>query len=295
MNQAFILLFENYRDELIQNTELFFNHPLDGYSLLSGGKYIRSSLFFSANDQTEENIRIAFLLELIHAASLIHDDIIDESSLRRGKSTLFHELGTAKSSALGYYFLSELQKELLKQDPRFYRICFSVLEDMCLGQILEIARAGSLNFSIKQYLDTIGLKTASLFRLSCGWIDSSYYESEANFGYLFGQVFQIADDIQDFCLPEERTGKPIRQDQTVGVITLPTLLAKLHHKESVNKAILRESIQYGINILDKAQSQFPKRNKWKEQLKLTLQEVSSQLDKHNDCSNNSPSSSQNEG
>jgi geranylgeranyl pyrophosphate synthase len=271
MKDLFHSFYTQYQSEIIDQLGSFFHITLEPFSLLSGGKYLRSLLFFSANPQNETTIRTAFLIELIHATSLVHDDIVDESSLRRGKPTLFRELGVPKATAIGYYLLSYLQQQLLLQSPLFYQACFHTLESMCKGQLQEIHRSGSKQYTIDEYIDTITWKTASLFELSTGWIDSHFNESEAYFGTLFGQTFQIMDDIQDFILSEEKTGKPFQQDTAQKVLTLPVLLAKQHGKSQVDEASIREACLFGIQNLDSAISQFPERNRLKNQLTSTLQ------------------------
>lgn len=294
MNRIYTTWYEDYREALLSELEHVFHHPFHSFSLLSGGKYIRSHLFFSANEVTEENIQTAFILELIHAASLIHDDVVDESPLRRGSPTLFQQLGTSKTSAIGYYFLADLQNRLLKRDSHFYQLCFSVLQDMCIGQVLEIEEQNLQESTRKDYLDRIGFKTASLFRLSCCWINQAFQKEEGEFGYRFGQVFQILDDIQDYCIPEEKSGKPTLQDCRTGVVTLPLLIAQEMHQPNVDKIALVKSIKTASDWLDPIHSQYPKRNACKDKLKLSLQELSLQIDKHNDYNNNSPFLSQNE-
>jgi len=294
MNQMYTVLYEDYREALLSELERVFHQPFRSFSLLSGGKYIRSHLFFSANEITEENMQTAFILELIHAACLIHDDIVDESPLRRGSPTLFQQLGTSKTSAIGYYFLADLQDRLLKRDSHFYQLCFSVLQDMCIGQVLEIEQQKLQDATQEDYLERIGFKTASLFRLSCCWINQSFHEEEGKFGYRFGQVFQILDDIQDYCIPEEKSGKPALQDCHTGVVTLPLLIAREMHQSNVDKVVLIKSIQMALDWLDPIHSQYPKRNACKDKLKLSLQELSSKICKHNGYNNNSPFLSQNE-
>lgn len=294
MNQMYTVWYEDYREALLSELEHVFHQPFRSYSLLSGGKYIRSHLFFSANQTTEENIQTAFILELIHAASLIHDDIVDESPLRRGSPTLFQQSGTSKTSAIGYYFLADLQDRLLKRDRHFYQLCFSVLQDMCVGQVLEIEQQKLQDATREDYLTRIGFKTASLFRLSCCWINQSFHEEEGEFGYRFGQVFQILDDIQDYCISEEKSGKPALQDCHTGVVTLPLLIARDMHQSKVDKVVLVKSIKMALDWLDPIHSQYPKRNACKDKLKLSLQELSSQICKHNGYNSNSPFLSQNE-
>ena len=288
MNEMYSEWYQNYREDLLSELEQVFHQPLRSFSLLTGGKYIRSRLFFSANDTTENNIQTAFILELIHAASLIHDDIVDESSLRRGSSTLFAHFGPAKTSALGYYFLAELQNKLLKKNDDFYRLSFSVLQDMCFGQILEIDQQNLHNITQDNYFKRIGLKTASLFRLSCCWINNTIQEEEGDFGYRFGQVFQLLDDIQDYFLPAEKSGKPAFQDNLTGVVTLPVFIAQTLHQENINEFVLLKSVEIALKWLDPIKSRHPKRNACKEQLKLSLQEISSQIGKRNDYNNKSP-------
>ena len=294
MNQSFQDFYAIFRIKLLHQMETFFHHPLTPYSILSGGKQLRSLLFFSANEQTEENIRTAFLIELVHAASLVHDDIVDESPLRRGKSTLFQDLGVPKTASIGYFLLAYLQQQLLTQSHLFYQECFHTLESMCRGQIQELHWACSDDYSIPGYLETIGLKTASLFRLTSGWINSGFNLEEAQFGYTFGEVFQIIDDIRDFCLHETITGKPYQQDAIQKVMTLPVFFSKLKTRQSVDQLSLNKACEFGKQRLIDAKSCFPERNRLKNQLLLSLKELSCQIDTNTGCNNTLPSWSQNE-
>ncbi|MDD4663799.1 MAG: polyprenyl synthetase family protein [Caldisericia bacterium] len=294
MKQPFQDAYDLFRSEILHQMETFFQFPLSSYSILSGGKQLRSHLFFSANHPTEENIRTAFLIELVHAASLIHDDIVDESFLRRGKSTLFRDLGTPKTAALGYFLIAYLQQQLLTQCPLFYSECFQTLNAMCRGQIQELHKTCSDHYSILAYLETIGLKTASLFRLSTGWINSGFDTEEARFGYTFGEVFQIVDDIKDFCLHEEATGKPYQQDAIQNIMTLPVLLSKLKNRQSVDRLSLQKACEFGKQRLFRANSRFPERNQLKNQLMFSLKQLSCQLGTNTGCNNTLPSLNQNE-
>lgn len=207
--------------------------------LTSQGKYIRAiSVIISAEDKDgkvhRNAIRIAAAIELLHLATLVHDDIIDDADLRRGNVTLQKKYGKKTAVICGDYLLSvalnlatsiENKKDYLDIDlPDF-------VGKVCLGELNQHVNNNNLNLSFYQYLKIISGKTAALFEASfyAGAIFSGDDSKEAGLykqlGFNIGMIFQLTDDCIDFESSRQEADKPVQSDYEQGVITLPLIHA----------------------------------------------------------------------
>ena len=201
------------------------------------GKRLRSILLFllSQSNGKIENLermaRAAASVEMLHLASLVHDDVIDRSEFRRGVSSLHHDFGNKIAVLAGDYMLAQsLMFVVNEEDRRIPQSLANAASSLVAGEILEVDLAGNTNISFEDYIHVIEGKTASLL-VSCaqsGAILAGYnneiVEECGNLGLHFGIAFQIIDDILDYGIGAEALGKNNFGDLQNGLITLPLLL-----------------------------------------------------------------------
>jgi geranylgeranyl pyrophosphate synthase len=181
---------------------------------------------------------MALGVELLHTASLVHDDIVDESDTRRGSATLYTKVGNALAVLVGDYLFSQAAQACVATgDLRVVRLFAETLGAMAQGQIDEAngqlgGRHHWRTLSREAYYRTIGRKTASLFVLACQGtglligLDARQVEALRSYGHNCGLAFQVVDDILDFTSTEQELGKPVGSDLRQGTITLPVILLR---------------------------------------------------------------------
>lgn len=202
------------------------------------GKRVRATMMFllaatGKNDSPAEidrQARTAASLEMLHLASLVHDDVIDESELRRGLFTANAEWGNKMAVLVGDYVLSKsMELAVVEPDRRIPAILSAASSQLVAGEVLEIDLAGKLDASIEEYEAVIEGKTASLFEAcgKCGAIlaghDEALVEACGELGRHFGLTFQIVDDLLDFGVGAGDLGKAKFSDLANGLVTLPLL------------------------------------------------------------------------
>ena len=222
------------------------------YCIDTSGKRIRPALVFTSGwtggDISNDLVRIASVVELVHLASLVHDDIMDEAEVRRNRPTATREYGATAAVLLG----DALFSHALNLATRFpsTEVCQAVSDSMrkvCAGEIIQTLRRGSTNVSRTDYQRIIDLKTAELFRVSCylgsryGGYPLEFVEAAANFGRHLGIAYQVYDDLADFFGDEKRIGKTLGTDLASGKITLP-LLTLMDRLPAAGQAELVEEI-----------------------------------------------------
>jgi len=243
------------------------------YCIDTSGKRIRPALVFLSGWQGEgaiapDLVRVAAVVELVHLATLVHDDIMDEAELRRNRRTAAREYGSTAAVLLG----DALFAHALNLATRFptTEVCAAVSEStrrVCAGEIVQTLRRGSTNITLADYHRIIDLKTAELFRVSCflgaklGGFAPGYVEAAARFGRHLGIAYQIYDDLADYFGEEKRIGKTLGTDLASGKLTLPLLalmerLPVEHRTELVGEILgerppqlaqhLREMSEHGI-------------------------------------------------
>lgn len=238
-------LFNYISEELDQVEEQLLNNIQSDLSVLekasahlvkAGGKRLRpafallSARLFSTSVQ--DVIPLATALELIHMATLVHDDVIDNSSLRRGQETVKSGWGNRMSIYAGNFVFA---KSLLLVDSYHRSDIVDVLADasmrICEGEIQQMVSCYDTQQGLKDYLRRIERKTALLIAVSCQLgamaMNAAPREITAlkRYGYYLGMAFQVTDDILDFTASEEVLGKPVGSDIRQGVITLPSIYA----------------------------------------------------------------------
>lgn len=217
--------------------------------LKAGGKRIRPVFVLLSgkfgNYSMDTLKRIAVPLELIHMATLVHDDVIDDAETRRGQLTVKSKWDNRIAMFTGDYiyakaltFITELDK------PRIHQILSGSIVQMCIGEMEQIRDFFNVEQSVRNYLKRIRRKTALLIAISCQLgamaTDAPPRVCHAlyRFGYNVGMAFQITDDLLDLCGTEKAIGKPPGSDLRQGNITLPVLFAL--HEVDTREKLLKE-------------------------------------------------------
>src|SRR5699024_7197485 len=250
------------------------NHPILREAsiqlLLAGGKRIRPvfvllSAQFGNNKQNINQIKaVAVALELIHMATLVNDDVVDDAELRRGKPTIKHLYGNRVAMYTGDYILARALEVITTVNiPSIHRLLSKTLVKVVEGEISQIEYKYQVDQQLKDYLRRIKRKTALLIATSCklGAIAAGVPMKQANqlyrYGYNVGMSFQIIDDILDVTASPEELGKPTGNDLIQGNITLPvyyamnddSFLIELKRVFKYKDSIDEESIRHLLYLL----------------------------------------------
>jgi len=226
--------------------------PLNSYLEEAGknrGKMLRPRLMIITNalfgsPDARAVVNCAACCELLHLATLIHDDIIDEAGFRRGHQTLNNRFGNEIAVVVGDYALAIVFRSLLAEDDfRIMDMVISTSQQLGMGELHEILNRNNQQMTVEQYYSVIALKTAALFNL-CGALGaylggagSRGVELAGLYGQQLGTAFQIVDDLLDIMADEEKTGKPSFNDLAEGRMTLP-LIHSLHQDGQVASQLI---------------------------------------------------------
>ena len=205
------------------------------------GKMMRPILVMliaKAYGSIDDSVRhVALSLELLHTASLVHDDVVDESSERRGQQSVNAVYNNKLSVLVGDYILATCLKHAsMTGNIRLVELVSDLGQDLSLGEVIQLANLSNKDFSEDDYFNVIRRKTAALFAAAaeCGAVAVSASEKEvesaASFGEMLGIAFQIKDDIFDY-YNDGNIGKPTGNDIREGKVTLPLLFALQHGGE----------------------------------------------------------------
>jgi geranylgeranyl pyrophosphate synthase len=188
-------------------------------------------------------------VELIHMATLVHDDVLDRASLRRGRPTVFASGGRGPATATGDLLFSRAFAELSATgDPEEVRTLSAASSALVRGELMQRSDAWADLVTPERYLERCRLKTASLFEAACrlgallGGAGRAATAAVGRFGERIGLAFQIFDDVLDVAGPPERTGKPRGTDLLDGTVTLPLILARRRDR-SLRELDLRSSVR----------------------------------------------------
>ena len=203
---------------------------VNNYLLLLPGKLFRPTLVLLCNEVEgrphPDAVTFAATVELVHLATLVHDDAVDNSVLRRGQPTV-NALWTHQIAIImGDYLYSRAVTELARVGHlEAIRILGEAANIMSVGEMRQLTAYDALDFSEEDYYRLISAKTASLMRAACGmgaFLGGDRYRSALSvYGHSLGMAFQVADDILDYVGSEEETGKPVGQDLRERKVTLP--------------------------------------------------------------------------
>jgi heptaprenyl diphosphate synthase/octaprenyl-diphosphate synthase len=204
--------------------------------LTSGGKRVRAALALLSAQlgryDLDRVLHSAAAVELIHAASLVHDDLVDEAERRRGTVTVHTRWDGDVALMVGDYLFALAAAEMaLAPDPRIIEFFARGVMTICEGELSPVLSAAPLDSALEQYFFKIGAKTAALFEAACkagmvcGGGAPDQIEALGRYGYDLGIAFQIVDDVLDFTGDAEALGKPAGNDLREGTITLPLIYA----------------------------------------------------------------------
>ncbi len=236
------------------------------YCLETSGKRLRPSLVFLSGwtgegDVRPDIVRAAAVVEMVHLATLVHDDIMDAAEIRRNRQTVARTLGPEAAVLLG----DALFSQALHVASQFSTtaVCLAVSEStrrVCSGEIMQTLRRHDINLTLAEYRRIIDLKTAELFRVSC-YLGSSLTGSPAacvqaveRFGRHLGVAYQIYDDLVDFLGEEQRIGKTLGTDLATGKLTLPLMLL-LERLPEAERSGLQSALREGVPFSLAASSQ----------------------------------------
>lgn len=240
--------------------------------IASGGKRIRPALYLLAtkssdNVDKKHIMPLAMALEMIHTASLVHDDVLDNAATRRGSATANAKWGNNIAVLTGDYLFAKAFAAIAKNDygPRISERLAFIICDLSEGEILQNHCGYTIPENLEIYYDRIAKKTANFIAASCemGAIVANLPEKNIaalhEYGYCIGMAFQIVDDILDLTSDSKKIGKPAGNDILQGVITLPVIYAYHHSNQAKelkniveNRNMSLEDLSCAIDIVKKS-------------------------------------------
>lgn len=203
---------------------LGFDHALNMFSKINSGKKLRSKLILKIAGLNEASLKLCAVIEIIHLASLLHDDVIDSSDVRRGSPSINALFGTKNAIMLGDILYSKGFNEIVKFDTKIADIVSEAVCKLSIGEMMDTLLGDKFNTDKEKYLKMIYLKTAVLIEASArsaavlAGLDEQKY---AIYGKNLGLAFQIVDDILDITQDSLKLGKPAMNDYKEGKTTLP--------------------------------------------------------------------------
>lgn len=221
-----------------------------GHILGGGGKRLRPALLLLSSKMLRydgyRDVTYAAVVEFIHTATLVHDDIIDEAAVRRGRTSVNHRWGNHLSVLAGdYLYMHSMSLALAEGNLDVLRLLSNVTIRMIEGEILGLEQNGRADLTTDDYFDIVGRKTAALFGACCripGYLvdlPETTASSLFSYGFNLGVCFQVVDDILDFTSSTEVLGKPALADLKEGKLTLPLILALPQATRSERETIAR--------------------------------------------------------
>jgi len=242
------------RDSL--HSEVSLINTIGEHITSSAGKRLRPALVLLSSGLlgvvgTQQH-QLAAVIEFIHTATLLHDDVVDESELRRGKSTANHIFGNAASVLVGDFLYSRaFQMMVTLQNMRVMEILSEATNIIAEGEVLQLLNLHNADVTEKAYLKVIHYKTAKLFEAAArlGAVisesdDPKDEEALALYGMHLGTAFQLIDDVLDINGDADKIGKNLGDDLAEGKPTLPILHA-MHQSDAAQAAVIRKAIEHG--------------------------------------------------
>lgn len=251
-------------------------NQLSKYIINSGGKRLRPLLTLlmarACGYSDEKHVDIATIVEFIHTATLLHDDVVDESEMRRGKDTANHVWGNQAAVLVGDFLYSRAFEMMVDVDEmRVMQIMAQTTNTIAEGEVLQLMNINDSNTSEESYLEVIYSKTAKLFEAACqlGAVISGLPKDQemiiAKFGVHLGTAFQLVDDILDYSASSDEMGKNVGDDLAEGKPTLPLIYAlsvSEANGEDQDATIIKRAIEEGgldyitqvLSIIEKTQA-----------------------------------------
>ncbi len=228
---------------------------VSSYIVNSGGKRIRPTLTVliakALNYQGQELINLASAIELLHTATLIHDDVVDQSEIRRGKKSIHNKWDNAHGVLVGDFVYSKaFQLMASLSDRKLIQTLANSTNRISEGEVLQLNFLESSAFDENMYFKIIGRKTAELFKASTitaailAGVNKTTIKTAGEFGFSLGIAFQLRDDLLDYSGKETKTGKKIGKDFLEGKVTLP-LIKALELTEDKESNFLKSAFEKG--------------------------------------------------
>ena len=228
---------------------------ISSYIIGAGGKRIRPRLVLlfaeALGFEGPERFELAAIVEFIHTATLLHDDVVDESDLRRGRATANATFGNAASVLVGDFLYSRAFQMMVSVNRmRVLEVLADATNVIAEGEVLQLMNMHDPDLAVEDYLQVIRFKTAKLFEASArlgavlAGADRDLEESCADFGRSLGTAFQLVDDLLDYEGNSDELGKNVGDDLREGKPTLPLLLA-MERASPQERALIRQAIEQG--------------------------------------------------
>jgi octaprenyl-diphosphate synthase len=209
---------------------------ISSYLLAGGGKRLRPALLLLsagyAGYRGDSAVRLGAVVELIHSATLIHDDVIDGANTRRGRPSANSRWGNHRSVLAGdWLYMQSFQMALTERNFKILDVLIELTQDMVEGELVQLSKLGRMDLMEEDALELAARKTACLFagcaRLGAvlGNLDDAGEQAMADYGHFAGLAFQLVDDVLDFTASPEQLGKPVLSDLKEGKVTLPLIYA----------------------------------------------------------------------
>jgi len=251
-------------DAVIQHrlsSEVVLVNQLSQYIVNSGGKRLRPLLSLMASQaygyEGEHHHTLAAIIEFIHTATLLHDDVVDESEMRRGRETANALFGNAASVLVGDFLYSRAFEMMVDVGSmKVMQILAETTNVIAEGEVMQLMNCHDADTTEQRYLDVIHAKTAKLFEAATrlGAVLCERPESEeqamASYGMHLGTAFQLIDDVLDYSSSSEEMGKNVGDDLAEGKPTLPLIYAMRNGSEEQSKIVRKAIEEGGLNYLD---------------------------------------------
>src|SRR5258707_2322446 len=239
--------------ELTRQTSATFEpvSEITSYLLGGGGKRLRPALLllsarYAGRTKSDGAIRLGAVVELLHSATLIHDDVIDSANTRRGRPSANSRWGNHRSVLAGdWLYMQSFQIALEERNFRILDILIDLTQKMVEGELIQLAKIGSIDVNEEDALKLATYKTACLFsgcaRLGAvlGGLSGEEEESLADYGRYSGLAFQMVDDLLDFTASAEQLGKPVLSDLKEGKVTMPLIYAMENGHRDARELVAR--------------------------------------------------------
>ncbi|NWG32476.1 MAG: polyprenyl synthetase family protein [Rhodocyclaceae bacterium] len=225
------------------------------YIIAGGGKRLRPALLLltagALGYRGVHHHELAAVVEFIHTATLLHDDVVDESALRRGRETANAHFGNAASVLVGDFLYSRaFQMMVGVGQMRVMQVLADATNIIAEGEVMQLMNCHNADLSVEDYLQVVRYKTAKLFEASArlgailGGAGAALEENLAAYGMHLGTAFQIADDVLDYSGREEELGKSLGDDLAEGKPTLP-LIHVMQNGNPEQAAVVRSALEHG--------------------------------------------------
>ena len=237
------------------HSEVALINQVSTYITNSGGKRLRPALVvlsakaFGYTGEYHHNL--AAVVEFIHTATLLHDDVVDESELRRGRATASALFGNATSVLVGDFLYSRAFQMMVEvNDMRVMQTLADATNTIAEGEVLQLLSCHDADVDTSSYLHVIHCKTAKLFEAAMrlgailGRADEASEQAVAKYGMHLGTAFQLVDDVLDYSGDEQEIGKNLGDDLSEGKPTLPLIYA-MQHGDASQVAVVRQAIEQG--------------------------------------------------